>query len=87
MEVMSARLNDCLCMFQLDFPAKPKGQLQKENDQKFLKLMKETNGKPNPPNNIIPPQGKTSRRDMMEILSKTSRENLGYKIVDEIIYF
>ncbi|GFS13444.1 kinesin-like protein [Elysia marginata] len=26
---------------QLDFPAKPKGQLQKENDEKFMKFMKE----------------------------------------------
>ena len=28
-------------VLQLDFPAKPKGQLQKENDEKFMKFMKE----------------------------------------------
>ena len=26
---------------QLEFPVKPKGQLQKENDQKFLKMLKD----------------------------------------------
>ncbi|XP_052800078.1 uncharacterized protein DDB_G0283697-like isoform X6 [Mya arenaria] len=31
---------------KLEFPAKPKGQLQKENDQKFAQMIKETNGKP-----------------------------------------
>ena len=30
-----------LLFSQLDFPAKPKGQLQKENDEKFMKFMKE----------------------------------------------
>ncbi|KAL8613977.1 hypothetical protein ACOMHN_023212 [Nucella lapillus] len=30
---------------QLDFPAKPKGQLQKENDEKFMKFMKEQKDK------------------------------------------
>ncbi|XP_045172433.2 uncharacterized protein LOC123534316 isoform X3 [Mercenaria mercenaria] len=29
----------------LEFPAKPRGQLQKENDQKVMKIMKETNEK------------------------------------------
>ena len=26
---------------QLDFPVKPKGQLQKENDSKFLQMLRE----------------------------------------------
>ena len=26
---------------QLEFPVKPKGQLQKENDEKFLRMLKE----------------------------------------------
>ena len=28
-------------MMQLDFPVKPKGQLQKENDSKFLAMLRE----------------------------------------------
>jgi hypothetical protein len=27
--------------FQLDFPVKPRGQLQKENDEKFIEMLKE----------------------------------------------
>ncbi|KAL4223590.1 Kinesin-related protein 12 [Mactra antiquata] len=37
---------------QLEFPAKPKGQIQKENDQKMAKFMKETNGKPETNNTV-----------------------------------
>ncbi len=29
----------------MDFPLKPKGQLQKENDEKFMELMKKSEGK------------------------------------------
>jgi len=29
----------------LEFPAKPKGQLQKENDTNIVKMIKEKNGK------------------------------------------
>jgi len=32
--------------FQLDFPQKPRGGPQKENDHKMAALIKETNGKP-----------------------------------------
>jgi len=28
-------------MLQLDFPVKPKGQLQKENDNKFMQMLRE----------------------------------------------
>lgn len=27
--------------FQLEFPVKPRGQLQKENDEKFLQMLKD----------------------------------------------
>lgn len=46
---------------QLEFPAKPKGQLQKENDQKFVKIMKETNGKPESNNTVNTNDGKHHR--------------------------
>ncbi|XP_045172444.2 kinesin-II 85 kDa subunit-like isoform X15 [Mercenaria mercenaria] len=36
----------------LEFPAKPRGQLQKENDQKVMKIMKETNGKSDTNNTV-----------------------------------
>ena len=28
-------------LLQLDFPVKPKGQLQKENDNKFMQMLRE----------------------------------------------
>lgn len=46
---------------QLEFPAKPKGQIQKENDQKFVKIMKETNGKPETNNTVNTNDGKHQR--------------------------
>ena len=30
-----------LIFLQLEFPVKPKGQLQKENDQKFLQMLRD----------------------------------------------
>lgn len=44
--------------FQLEFPAKPKGQIQKENDQKMAKFVKETNGKPETNNTVNNNDGK-----------------------------
>lgn len=41
-EKHQCQIFDGMCfVFKLDFPAKPKGQLQKENDEQFLKFMKQ----------------------------------------------
>lgn len=49
---------------QLDFPVKPKGQLQKENDSKFLQMLKEQRR-----------DGKVTEHGLYEMLQEYMIEN------------
>jgi len=49
---------------QLDFPVKPKGQLQRENDNKFLQMLREQKG-----------TGKVSEGGLYEMLQEYMIEN------------
>jgi hypothetical protein len=51
-------------MLQLDFPVKPKGQLQKENDSKFLQMLKEQRR-----------DGKVTEHGLYEMLQEYMIEN------------
>ncbi|KAL5015949.1 hypothetical protein ScPMuIL_005538 [Solemya velum] len=54
---------------QLEFPAKPKEHLQKENDEKFLKFLKEQTKEP------ITPKQKESESGLYEMLQEYMVEN------------
>jgi len=51
-------------LLQLDFPVKPKGQLQKENDSKFLQMLREQKR-----------EGKISESALYEMLQEYMIEN------------
>ena len=50
--------------FQLEFPVKPRGQLQKENDAKFLQMLKEQKR-----------EGKVTDHGLYEMLQEYMIEN------------
>jgi len=53
-----------VCLIQLDFPVKAKGQLQRENDNKFMQMLREQKR-----------EGKASEGALYEMLQEYMIEN------------